>query len=48
VSGATAGAALLDDFGAAGLFVTDDGSVLQTTNLTAFLGGIPAVSEAAM
>jgi thiamine biosynthesis lipoprotein len=48
VNGATAGAALLDDFGAAGLFVTDDGSILKTTNLTAFLGDIPAVHEAAM
>jgi thiamine biosynthesis lipoprotein len=43
MAGPAAGAMLLDDFGAAGLLVTDDGSVLKTTNLGAFLGGIPAV-----
>jgi FAD:protein FMN transferase len=48
VKGATAGAALLDDFGAAGLFVTDDGSILKTTNLTAFLESVPCVGEAAV
>jgi thiamine biosynthesis lipoprotein len=48
VKGATAGAALLDGFGAAGLFVTDDGSVLKTTSLTAFLGGVPCVGGAAV
>ncbi|HEY2665352.1 MAG TPA: FAD:protein FMN transferase [Actinomycetota bacterium] len=39
VTGATAGAVLLDDFGAAGLLVTDDGSVLKTANLASFLSG---------
>jgi len=48
VKGATAGAALLDGFGAAGLFVTDDGSILKTTNLTAFLGSVACVGEAAV
>jgi hypothetical protein len=43
MTGPAAGAMLLDDFGAAGLLVTDDGSTLRTTNLWAFLGGIPAV-----
>jgi thiamine biosynthesis lipoprotein len=38
VTGATAGAVLLDDFGAAGLLVTDDGSLLKTANLAPFLG----------
>jgi thiamine biosynthesis lipoprotein len=38
VTGATAGAVLLDDFGAAGLLVTDDGSLLKTANLGPFLG----------
>jgi len=48
VTGATAGAVLLDNFGAAGLLVTDDGSILKTANLTPFLGGIPTVAEAAL
>jgi thiamine biosynthesis lipoprotein len=43
VNGATAGAAILDRFGAAGLFVTDDGSILTTTNLSDFLAGDPDV-----
>ncbi|TMK49812.1 MAG: FAD:protein FMN transferase [Actinobacteria bacterium] len=38
LTGATAGAVLLDDFGAAGLLVTDDGSLLKTANLASFLG----------
>jgi thiamine biosynthesis lipoprotein len=46
VNGATVGAALLDRFGAAGLFVTDDGSILTTTNLFAFLPGDPDVEAA--
>jgi thiamine biosynthesis lipoprotein len=48
VNGPTAGAALLDGFGAAGLFVTDDGSILTTTNLTPFLGDSPSVVQAAL
>ena len=48
LTGATAGAVLLDDSGAAGLLVTDDGSILKTANLTPFLGGVPAVAEAAL
>jgi thiamine biosynthesis lipoprotein len=43
LTGASAGAVLLDDFGAAGLLVTDDGSLLRTTNLAAFLGSVSAV-----
>ena len=38
VTGAAAGAVLLDDFGAAGLLVADDGSILKTANLAPFLG----------
>jgi len=41
LTGATAGAVLLDDFGAAGLLIADDGSILKTTNLSSFPGDAP-------
>ena len=47
LTGATAGAVLLDDFGAAGLLVTDDGSILKTANLASFLGEVPALTGTA-
>jgi thiamine biosynthesis lipoprotein len=37
LTGATAGAVLLDSFGAAGLLIADDATVLKTTNLVEFL-----------
>lgn len=39
LTGPEAGAVLLDTFQAAGLLITDEGSILKTTNLTSFLAG---------
>jgi thiamine biosynthesis lipoprotein len=47
LTGPTAGAVLLDTFQAAGLLITDDGSILKTTNLTSFLGVVPTVAGSA-
>lgn len=46
--GATSGAVLLDDFGAAGLMIADDGSSLTTSNLAPFLAGASAPAGPAL